>query len=120
LGKGFSVIEMDDGTHRIASHRDCTALDASLVRVIPRDHRFVASAETGVVQVRDVTGALGRLFDQVGVRGVVLRPDRYVAGCLAANARETEAKDLLESIVRLSKLTSEPARRQLPVELAIA
>jgi 3-(3-hydroxy-phenyl)propionate hydroxylase len=120
LGKGFSVIEMDDGTHRLASHHDRTALDARLVRVIPRDQRFVASAETGAEQVRDVTGALGRLLDQAGVRGVVLRPDRYVAGCLPANAHESEADALLESIVRLSKSTSEPVPPQLPVELAIA
>ena len=91
------------------------------VRVIPRDQRFVASAETGVEQLRDVTGALGRSFDQVGLRGVVLRPDRYVvAGCLPKNAHESEADALLESIVQLSKSTSEPVPRHLPVALAIA
>src|SRR5207244_10926342 len=85
LGKGFSVMEMDDGTHPVASPRDGNALGARFVRVIPRDQRFVAGAETGVEQVRDATGTLGRLFDQAGVRGVVLRPDRYVAGCLAVS-----------------------------------
>jgi len=120
LGKGFSVIEMDDGTHPVASPRDGNALGARFVRVIPRDQRFVAGAETGVEQVRDATGTLGRLFDQAGVRGVVLRPDRYVAGCLAVSARANEVDAVLESIVGLSKSTNESATGQLPVELAIA
>jgi hypothetical protein len=120
LGKGFSVIELDDGTHPLASPRDGTALGARFVRVIPREQRFVARAESGVEQVRDVSGTLGRLFHQAGLRGVVLRPDRYVAGGLPAKAGESEANAVLESIVRLSNSSSQSAAPHMPVALAIA
>ena len=120
LGKGFSVIEMDDGTHPLASPRDGTALGARFVRVIPREQRFVARAESVVEQVRDVNGALGRLFHQARLRGVVLRPDRYVAAGLPAKAGGREASAVLDSIVRLSNSSSESAAPHMPVALAIA
>ena len=97
LGKGFAVVEWDDGVVAVASARQERPLDATLVRVIPRDHRFVDAA-AGVEQVRDVTDAIAHAFGAAHVRGVVLRPDRYVAACMAADSGGEECDRLLEAL----------------------
>lgn len=102
LGKGFAVVELDDGALPLASPGGERALGAALVRVIPRDHRFVAPRDPDVAQVRDCTGVLGGLFAGAQVRGVIVRPDRYVGACLPLAADAGEADRLLAEIVRLS------------------
>jgi 3-(3-hydroxy-phenyl)propionate hydroxylase len=81
LGKGFSIVSWSDGVAPEAVTRESLP-KPNVVHVIPRDHRFVGEAGPGVVEVRDASGAIGALFQAHGVRGVVLRPDRYVAACL--------------------------------------
>ena len=104
LGKGFAVVELDDGVSPLAAPRGDHALEARLVRVIPRDHRFVEGRDAGAPQVRDVTGVLGGLFARDQLRGAIIRPDRYVAACVAAGSGAGEANRLLEEIVRLSNV----------------
>jgi 3-(3-hydroxy-phenyl)propionate hydroxylase len=102
LGKGFAVIELDDGALPLAAPRDDRILEARLVRVIPRDHRFVEGRDASIPQVRDVAGVLGGLFARNQVRGAIIRPDRYVAACLSTRSDAGEAYRLLQEIVRLS------------------
>ena len=123
LGTGFAVLEQDDGALPLAppgGAHALAALPARRVRVIPRDHRFVDAPEAGLAQVRDVTGALGELFARNRVRGVIVRPDRYVAGCLAVAADAGEADRLLGDIVRLSNTcpAAPESRRRLDAEIA--
>ena len=77
LGKGFAVVEWHDGG----------------VRISPRD-----LAAEPVQQVRDHTGAIGALFERTNIRGVILRPDRYVAACLARGSDSREADRLLQAL----------------------
>ncbi len=120
LGKGFAVVEWDDGRLPLAPRRDERLLGAAAVRVIPRDHRFVPAADAGVQQVRDLTGTVAASLDDARVRGVVLRPDRYVAACLAGDAAADEADRALQELVRLSNSGTEAPQRTLPLDLAIA
>jgi 3-(3-hydroxy-phenyl)propionate hydroxylase len=96
LGSGFAVIEWDDGELPLAPARTDRPLDARLVRVVPRDHRFVGAP--AVETVRDASGAIGMLFERAALRGAVLRPDRYVAAGIARDAGAGECDRLLEEI----------------------
>lgn len=109
LGKGFATIELDDGTLPLAVPRGDRELGVRLVRVIPRDHRFVGSRDAGVPQVRDITGIVGELFARNAIRGTIARPDRYVAACLARRADADETDRLLHEIVRSSNTSSTTA-----------
>jgi 3-(3-hydroxy-phenyl)propionate hydroxylase len=118
LGKDFAIVEWDDGRHPLAPCRDDRPLKARVVRVIPRDHRPVAR-DAGIDQVRDVAGSVARLFDQSEVRGVILRPDRYVAACLARTSSAHEADRVLEQLVRLTNVTTEARQASLLLDLAM-
>lgn len=121
LGKSFAIIEWDDGRRPLSPLRADRLLDARSVRVIPRDHRFVSDWSAGAEQVRDVTGTIDRLFDQADVRGVLVRPDRYVAAGLARSSDLGAADRALESLVRAAKPAGLPAARTpVAAELAIA
>ena len=120
LGKGFAVIELDDGALPLSAPRADRVLGARLVRVIPRDHRFVESRDASVPQVRDVAGVLGGLFARNQVRGAIIRPDRYVAACLARRSSADEADLLLREIVRSSNLASTTPASGKPFDLEIA
>ena len=100
------MIEMDDGTRRLASHRDRTALDARLVHVMPRDSVSPAP-ETGVEQGRDLAARLAACST---------RP-ACAAWCSAGSicrrlplreSPESEADALLESVVQAVESASEP------------
>jgi 3-(3-hydroxy-phenyl)propionate hydroxylase len=119
LGSSFAVIEIDNGTFPLAPSMNDRALGARLVRVIPREHRFVASRDSKVAQVRDVAGVLEGLFTVNRVRGAIVRPDRYVAACLALDSDANEADPLLQEIVRLSNLDSAGVESGQPFDLAI-
>lgn len=119
LGKGFSIIELDDGALPVAAPRADRVLDAVAIRVIPQDHRFLPRAAEGLTQVRDVTGTIGRLFAEVDVRGAILRPDRYVSSALAITADADEADRSLDTLVRLSSTSHPPASEPRPLDLAI-
>jgi 3-(3-hydroxy-phenyl)propionate hydroxylase len=97
LGAGFAVVEWHDGRVANAPARGDRALGARLLRVIPREHRFVGAAGE-VEEVRDMTGAIGAVFEGARIRGVVLRPDRYVAACLAHDADAGACDRSLESL----------------------
>jgi hypothetical protein len=58
----------------------------------------VASVEGGIEQVRDMTGAVAAVFERAGIRGVVVRPDRYVAACLDRASDAAECDRLLEML----------------------
>jgi 3-(3-hydroxy-phenyl)propionate hydroxylase len=103
LGPGFAVLEWHDGTLPNAGARADRALDARVVQVIPRDHRFVASSPSGSEQVRDSSGAIAAIFESAAIRGVVLRPDRYVAACIPRDAGEDAADVALETIQRITQ-----------------
>jgi 3-(3-hydroxy-phenyl)propionate hydroxylase len=120
LGKGFAVVELDNGACPLTPPRSDRALSPTLIRVIPRDHRFVGSDKNDENQVRDVTGALGAMFEHADIRGVVVRPDRYVAAAMARSSSAAEADRLLEELVRLSKTPSQVAQVPEQRELAIA
>jgi 3-(3-hydroxy-phenyl)propionate hydroxylase len=122
LGKGFAVIEWDDGALPLAPRSANRLLGARVVRVIPRDHRFIANADDDVECVRDLTGTgtIGKLLDQAAARGVVLRPDRYVAACLARSSGAGEIDRVLESLVRLSASTERGDQQARALDLAIA
>jgi 3-(3-hydroxy-phenyl)propionate hydroxylase len=98
LGKGFAAIEWHDGSLPNAAPRPDRPLDARLVQVIPRDHRFIGQYVEGVEQVRDATGAIGAVFDRAGIRGVIVRPDRYVGACLDRTSGAAECDRLLETL----------------------
>lgn len=120
LGKGFAVIEWDDGELPLAGAASHRRLGARLVRVIPRDHRFVAAAEgEGIETVRDAAGTLAALFAQHGLRGAVLRPDRYVAGCLSRGAPAGAADRMLEALFSLSQAADAPRAEVAADDLAI-
>ena len=104
LGTGFVVLEFDDGAAPLALPAENRLLEARLVRVIPRDHRFLEARDTNVRQVRDVTGVLGSLFARNRVRGVIVRPDRYVAACIATQSGSDESDRLLREIARNSNM----------------
>jgi 3-(3-hydroxy-phenyl)propionate hydroxylase len=98
LGKGFAVVEWNDGALPYAAPRDDRPLDARVVRVIPRDHRFVAPGEGGIEEVRDATGAIEAVLHRAGIRGVIVRPDRYVAACLGRTSGPAECDRLLQAL----------------------
>lgn len=98
LGKGFAVVEWHDGALPHAAPRADRPLDARVVQVISRDHRFVPEAGSGIEQVRDMTGAIATVFERAGIRGVVVRPDRYVAACLDRASDAAECDRLLERL----------------------
>jgi len=54
-------------------------------------------------RVRDASGAIRGVLDAAGVRGVILRPDRYVAACLARESGPGEAARLLAELTRPSR-----------------
>jgi len=98
LGPGFAALEWHDGIVPNAPPREARPLDARLVQVIPRDHRFVAAPPGGIEQVRDASGAVAAAFERDSVRGVILRPDRYVAACMPRAANGAECDRLLEAL----------------------
>jgi len=98
LGPGFAALEWHDGSVPNAPPREARPLDARLVQVIPRDHRFVAAPPGGIEQVRDASGAIAAAFERGSVRGVILRPDRYVAACMSRAADGAECDRLLEAL----------------------
>jgi 3-(3-hydroxy-phenyl)propionate hydroxylase len=100
LGKGFAVLEWDDGETPFAAQGE-HLLRTHCVRIIPKDHRFTAN-DADTEQVRDLTGAIGSIFEEADIRGVILRPDRYVAAALARQSTGEEADRLLATMVRLS------------------
>lgn len=120
LGKGFAVVELDDGKLPLAPARPDRTLDARAVRVIPHDHRFLARDADRVTRVRDVTGTIGRMFERSGLRGVILRPDRYVAACLALGSDANAADRCLDALVALTYSTEEAVVESRALDLAIA
>ena len=98
LGPGFAALEWHDGVVANAPPRGARALDARLVQVIPRDHRFVAAPAEDVTQVRDASGAIAAVFERERLRGVILRPDRYVAACMSRASDGAECDRLLEAL----------------------
>jgi hypothetical protein len=60
------------------------------------------------------------MFEHADIRGVVVRPDRYVAAAMARSSSAAEADRLLEELVRLSKTPSQVAQVPEQRELAIA
>jgi 3-(3-hydroxy-phenyl)propionate hydroxylase len=99
LGTGFAVLEWHD--HQLPlSPAAQMPLGARQIRIIPKDHRFVdAPGGPGGVLLRDATGLLEQSFARAKVRGVVLRPDRYVAAALERTAGPGAARALLERLV---------------------
>jgi 3-(3-hydroxy-phenyl)propionate hydroxylase len=120
LAKGFAVVEIDDGMLPVAGVRGDRLLAAKTVRVIPDHHRFLPRKSDEAVQVRDVTGTIGRSFDHAGIRGVILRPDRYVAACLSRASDALEADRTLEDLVRLSSSALQESTQPQNLDLAIA
>ena len=120
LGNGFAVIELDDGTLPVAGPRPDRLLAATAIRVIPNHHRFLPRASDDAIQVRDVTGTIGRAFDHAGIRGAILRPDRYVAAGLARASDALEADRSLEALVRQTNAPMPAATHPHPLDLAIA
>ena len=120
LGKGFALIEWDDGHLPLAPVREDRTLRPSVIRAIPRDHRFVGVQAPGSVRVRDVDGTLGALFERAGVRGVVVRPDRYVAAALGRRSNALESDRLLDALSRISHAGSAHSMPASPRALAIA
>jgi 3-(3-hydroxy-phenyl)propionate hydroxylase len=57
----------------------------------------------GETHVRDASGAIRGVLDTAGVRGVILRPDRYVAACIARESGPGEAARLLAELTRPSR-----------------
>jgi 3-(3-hydroxy-phenyl)propionate hydroxylase len=98
LGKGFALVEWNDGSLPLASLRHDRKLDARLLRIVPRDHRLVDPPVEGVELVRDMTGKIAEVFESASVRGVVMRPDRYVAACLPRDSAASAADDLLDAL----------------------
>ncbi len=121
LGRDFAVVEWDDGALPVAAPNGRRGLATALLRVIPRDHRFVGGNEdAGVERVRDAAGVIGALFEQAKVRGVVLRPDRYVAACLDRAADAGEADRMLDALVCAASNPAVPVPAGKRVELAVA
>jgi 3-(3-hydroxy-phenyl)propionate hydroxylase len=98
LGNGFSAVEWNDGVLPNAGARHDRLLDARVIQVVPRDHRFVPHADGAIEQVRDVMGGVEALFGRAAIRGVVVRPDRYVAACLGRASDGAECDRLLEAL----------------------
>ena len=107
-GNGFAVLEcwpqerlaQAEGRRAASAPMPLGALQVGLLR---KDQRFVGVRPMPgphAVLVRDETGQIGRLFAEAGVRGVILRPDRYVAAAIAQDAPPDEAARLLETLGR--------------------
>jgi 3-(3-hydroxy-phenyl)propionate hydroxylase len=121
LGKGFAILEWNDGVLPLAGPRAHRALGAKVIRVIPREHRFLpVEAMEGIEEVRDVAGTMGPLLEPAGLRGVVLRPDRYVAACLSRTSDAEEADRMLDTLVRSSHAVPATSARTERLDLAIA
>ncbi len=76
-------------------------LGARSIEVLRKHERFVGEYGEPPVrghQVRDVSGVLGTVMDTAGVRAVIIRPDRYVAGCVASDAPAGEEHRLLQQL----------------------
>jgi hypothetical protein len=97
------VIEWCDGALPNAAPGENRPLDARLLQVIPRDHRFLVQGEGGIEQVRDMTGAIAAVFERAGIRGIILRPDRYVAACMARGSDARECDRLLATLGALER-----------------
>ncbi|HEX3099330.1 MAG TPA: hypothetical protein VHQ02_16530 [Usitatibacter sp.] len=54
--------------------------------------------EADIERVRDATGAIGAVFDRAAIRGVIVRPDRYVAACLGRTSGPAECDRLLQAL----------------------
>jgi 3-(3-hydroxy-phenyl)propionate hydroxylase len=98
LGNGFGIVEIDDGELPLASEGIARPLVTGLVRVLPREQRFIGPHEAGFRQVRDVTGTLCTLLRGAGVRGVIVRPDRYVAAAIGSASSDGEADRLFAKL----------------------
>jgi hypothetical protein len=112
IGTGFAVIEWHDqadlqGEGAVIRARERVPLPLAAIRLglLRRDQRFVGECPGNrpadpawPLLVRDETGALAQAFDEAGVRGVILRPDRYVAAAIARDAPAGEAARLLEAL----------------------
>lgn len=120
LGKSFSAIELDDGALPLTPPRQDRVGGTRLVRVIPRDHRFVGSPAANVEQVRDVAGVLEKLFASNDLRGAIVRPDRYVAACLGHRSGADETDRMLDRLVALSNEGSRTSTPREPLDLTIA
>jgi 3-(3-hydroxy-phenyl)propionate hydroxylase len=120
LGQGFAVLELDDAKLPLSAPRKDRLLGAATVRIIPKEHRFLPQDAGGALHVRDVSGAIGKLLDHAGLRGVVLRPDRYVAACLARHSTADEADRCLDALVALSNSASPSSTAPQALDLAIA
>lgn len=119
LGPGFAVLELDDGVLPLAPVASARALEARTVRVLPRDHRFVGVPDPQAVQVRDASGVLGDLFARHRVRGVIVRPDRYVAACIGFDAGAEEADRLLAEIIELSQVAPPVEGGRTPIDITL-
>jgi 3-(3-hydroxy-phenyl)propionate hydroxylase len=119
IGKGFAIVEWDDGTLPLASARSTRLPGTQLLRIIPRDHRLVPG-DAEIEQVRDVSGAIAAMFDKAAIRGVVLRPDRYVGAAMARASAGEEADRLLAMLVELSHAKVEEQAQPQRLELVAA
>ena len=113
-GTGFAVLEWLP-QERLATAEGRGAASAPLplgalqVGLLHKDERFVGVRPLSgphAMIVRDETGQIGRLFAEAGVRGVILRPDRYVAAAIALDAPPDEAARLLETLGRQTTAVS--------------
>jgi 3-(3-hydroxy-phenyl)propionate hydroxylase len=110
IGTGFAVIEWQDqqALHDAPGRALACAplpLDAIRLGLLRRDERFIgecpgnrSGAAPAPLLARDVTGALAQTLDAARVRGVIVRPDRYVAAAIASDAPAGEAARLLEAL----------------------
>ena len=108
MGTGFAVLEwlpqarLGDAEGRQAASA-ALPLGALQVGLLRKDERFVGTRSLPgphAMLVRDETGQIGRLLAEAGVRGVIVRPDRYVAAAIALDAPADEAARLLQDLER--------------------
>ena len=81
---------------------------------------FPRADDDGTPQVRDAENVIGPLFAKAGLRGVVLRPDRYVAACIAAGEGADAADARLDALVALADTSSTQPREDRRASLAAA
>ncbi len=103
LGAGLALVERDDGRSALSPPGERRPMDVAIVRVMPRDHRFLPGQAQNPECVRDLTGVIGEVFAKAGVRGVLLRPDRYVAAALPDASGPEELDNLVAGLVTKSK-----------------
>ena len=120
LRTGFAVVEWDDGVAPLATPHERGPLRVAWLRVIPHDHRFVErEGDAPCDELRDAANVLGPLFARAGIRGVVLRPDRYVAACIERTAGADAADACLDALVAASRRPSGVQRAASPQALAV-